>query len=106
MELQTTESDDGSWATENVTFQTLPSADQPQATAPEDGLTPKCGLLTRTVIESPVVQWILPVRLRSATHNDVAFIGVRSALKLLSFRLPYFIPYVPRDCPREPSTGR
>ena len=37
---------------------------------------PQCGILTRTVVESHLVNSILPVRLRSPRHNDVAFIGV------------------------------
>lgn len=44
----------------------LPSHDQP-----------KSGLLSQTMIPSPIVQWILPARLRSRHHNDVAFIGER-----------------------------
>lgn len=35
------------------------------------------GLFTQTVIPSPVVQWILPARLRSNNHNDVVFVGQR-----------------------------
>jgi hypothetical protein len=38
--------------------------------------TPVLGLLTQTVIRSPLVHWILPARLRSQYCNDVAFIGV------------------------------
>jgi hypothetical protein len=37
---------------------------------------PVLGLLTQTVIRSPLVHWILPVKLRGMTTNDVAFIGV------------------------------
>ncbi|CZR62372.1 uncharacterized protein PAC_12269 [Phialocephala subalpina] len=37
--------------------------------------TPKFGLLTQTVIRSPLVHWILPVRLRDSRIHDVAFIG-------------------------------
>lgn len=37
---------------------------------------PICGLLTRTVVDSPVTRWILPARLRSSRFNDVVFIGV------------------------------
>jgi hypothetical protein len=37
---------------------------------------PVLGLLTQTVIQSPLVHWILPVRLRDSFSNDVAFIGV------------------------------
>lgn len=36
---------------------------------------PVLGLLTQTVIKSPLVHWILPVRLRDSFSNDVAFIG-------------------------------
>ncbi|TVY54244.1 hypothetical protein LCER1_G002307 [Lachnellula cervina] len=36
---------------------------------------PTLGLLTQTVIRSPLVHWILPARLRNAETNDVAFIG-------------------------------
>lgn len=39
--------------------------------------TPKFGLLTQTVVRSPQVHWILPVRLRDSRIHDVAFIGVR-----------------------------
>lgn len=82
MALQANDSEHGSWVTENVTIQALLSANVPAAAAPEDCRLPECGLLTRTVIESPVVQWILPARIRSAVHNDVAFIGVCFTIKL------------------------
>ena len=39
---------------------------------------PKIGILSRTLIPSPIVQWILPARLRSEHQNDVVFIGERS----------------------------
>lgn len=35
------------------------------------------GLLTQPLIPSPVINWILPARLRDKDHNDVAFIGER-----------------------------
>lgn len=76
MASQANDPEDGSWVTENVTIQTFLSADEPSPAPRQDSLRPECGLLTRTVIESPVLQWILPVRLRSAALNDVAFIGV------------------------------
>lgn len=49
-------------------------ADNMRASKP-DG--PKAGLFTQTVIPSPIIQWIMPVRLRSKHRNDVAFIGER-----------------------------
>lgn len=76
MASQDNDPEDGSWITENVTIQALLSANEPPPAAPQGSVAPECGLLTRTVIESPVLQWILPVRLRSAALNDVAFIGV------------------------------
>jgi hypothetical protein len=39
--------------------------------------SPVLGILTQTVIRSPLVHWIFPVRLRDEDHNDVAFVGVR-----------------------------
>ncbi|RFU35676.1 hypothetical protein B7463_g659, partial [Scytalidium lignicola] len=36
---------------------------------------PECGLLTQTIICSPLVHWILPVSLRSPGIIDIAFIG-------------------------------
>ncbi|GAP82946.1 putative thermotolerance protein [Rosellinia necatrix] len=36
---------------------------------------PKYGVLTKTVIESPIIRWVHPVQLRSSRQNDVAFVG-------------------------------
>jgi len=41
---------------------------------------PALGLLTQTVVRSPLVHWILPAKLRNPERNDVAFIGVRVPL--------------------------
>ncbi|KAL4891626.1 mono-functional DNA-alkylating methyl methanesulfonate N-term-domain-containing protein [Aspergillus ambiguus] len=38
----------------------------------------RMGLLSQTLIPSPIIQWILPARLRHKRHNDVVFIGERS----------------------------
>ncbi|KAJ5678810.1 hypothetical protein N7462_007054 [Penicillium macrosclerotiorum] len=35
------------------------------------------GLLTQTILPSPVVQWIVPACLRSKAHKDVVFVGQR-----------------------------
>ncbi|RDW93542.1 protein thtA [Aspergillus mulundensis] len=37
----------------------------------------KLGLLSHTFVSSPIIQWILPARLRSRYHNDVVFVGER-----------------------------
>ncbi|RBA13929.1 hypothetical protein FPRO05_02721 [Fusarium proliferatum] len=70
---------DGEWVTQTVNFQDALNASSttPKA-APDSSLkAPECGILSRTVVESPVVHWILPVCLRSRSHNDIAFIGDR-----------------------------
>lgn len=38
--------------------------------------SPKIGLLTQTVIDSPISNWILPARLGNVDDHDVVFIGV------------------------------
>ncbi|KAI9375703.1 mono-functional DNA-alkylating methyl methanesulfonate N-term-domain-containing protein [Aspergillus egyptiacus] len=39
---------------------------------------PEIGILTHTLVSSPIIQWVLPARLRSRYKNDVVFIGERS----------------------------
>ncbi|KAE8396567.1 mono-functional DNA-alkylating methyl methanesulfonate N-term-domain-containing protein [Aspergillus alliaceus] len=39
---------------------------------------PKKGILSHTLMPSPIIQWILPARLRSGHQNDVVFVGERS----------------------------
>ena len=68
---------DGQWVTETVNLEdALRVSAAPKPTAAPRPKPPVCGLLSRTVIESPVVHWALSVRLRSHSHNDVAFVGV------------------------------
>lgn len=38
----------------------------------------KMGILSQTLITSPIIQGILPARLRHDHHNDVVFVGERS----------------------------
>lgn len=68
---------DGQWVTETVNLQdALRASAVPKPTSAPRAEPPVCGLLSTTIVESPVVHWALPVRLRSRAHNDVAFIGV------------------------------
>lgn len=46
--------------------------------AGEASRPPTFGLLTRTVVESPVIKWILPARIRHSSKNDVVFIRDRA----------------------------
>ncbi|KAK3398660.1 mono-functional DNA-alkylating methyl methanesulfonate N-term-domain-containing protein [Sordaria brevicollis] len=68
----------GEWITEEVDLQTFlktKSAQGPKKAQRVDA--PLYGLLTKTVADSQMVKHVLPVRLRSPYHNDVAFIGHR-----------------------------
>lgn len=37
--------------------------------------TPRVGLLTRTIVQSPVIRWIIPARIRHRKLDDVVFVG-------------------------------
>lgn len=77
MAFQTRVLRDGEWVTETVNLQAaLRASAAPQLAAEPLPQPPVCGILSQTIVESPVVRWVLPVRLRSSTHNDIAFIGV------------------------------
>ncbi|KAF4340341.1 putative FUN12-general translation factor eIF2 [Fusarium beomiforme] len=69
----------GEWVTETVNLQDALKASSGAPKTPSDPSpsAPECGIISRTIIESPVVHWILPVCLRSRSHNDIAFIGDR-----------------------------
>ncbi|UKZ73493.1 hypothetical protein TrVFT333_001140 [Trichoderma virens FT-333] len=76
MAFQTRVLRDGEWVTETVNLQAaLKASAAPQPASEPLPQPPVCGILSQTIVESPVVRWVLPVRLRSSTHNDIAFIG-------------------------------
>ncbi|RDA85606.1 hypothetical protein CP532_0890 [Ophiocordyceps camponoti-leonardi (nom. inval.)] len=82
MAFQTSVLRDGEWVTETVNFQSV--LRQASAAAASAGPIvdqrperPPFGLLSRTIVQSPIVHRVLPVRLRSKLHNDIAFIGDR-----------------------------
>ncbi|KAJ6444241.1 thermotolerance protein [Purpureocillium lavendulum] len=82
MAFQTSVLRDGEWVTETVNFHAAlqhasaaAAASAPGPTLDTQATPPVCGILSRTVVESPIVHWVLPVRLRSKAHNDIAFIG-------------------------------
>ncbi len=82
MALATSSLVNGEWVTRTLDVNTVlrhyDQQDKDAATTlTEVERAPKLGLLTQTVIRSPLVHWILPVRLRDDKHHDVAFIGVR-----------------------------
>ncbi|CAH0059660.1 unnamed protein product [Clonostachys solani] len=79
MAFETSVLRDGAWVTETVDFQAALKVYAPPANSEEVlfGDRPPCGILSRTVIESPVVNAVHSVRLRSKWKNDIAFIGDR-----------------------------
>lgn len=44
-------------------------------------VAPSVGILSQTVIPSPVINLVFPAKLRGWHQNDVAFIGVRNNLE-------------------------
>ena len=77
MNLQSHVLRDGEWVAETVDVQNVLKSQAPKpAKKPTPAKAPKCGLLTRTVVQTELANYILPVRLRSPTKNDVAFVGV------------------------------
>lgn len=77
MAFQTRVLRDGEWVTETVNLQAaLRASAAPQLASEPLPTPPVCGILSQTLVESPVVRWVLPARLRSSTHNDIAFVGV------------------------------
>ncbi|TGJ87425.1 hypothetical protein E0Z10_g1393 [Xylaria hypoxylon] len=69
------------WVTRTVTAEELigeTSRPRTKAVVPASPKPPTCGILTRTIIESPVIRWVLPVQLRSSHLNDVALVGDQS----------------------------
>lgn len=79
--LQTQVLVDGQWITRTIDAHTLlqqhNQMNERTANSTSEMLRPPVrGILTQTVIPSPLVHWILPIRLRGQEYNDVAFIGV------------------------------
>ncbi|KAI0899955.1 hypothetical protein F4806DRAFT_271996 [Annulohypoxylon nitens] len=78
MSLQTYVLEDDQWVSRTVTADELlreNSTARRKSGRQSLSKSPTYGLLTKTVIESPIIRWVLPVQLRSARYNDVALIG-------------------------------
>lgn len=85
MSIETQVLVDGVWTTRRVDIQTaidenIRASAQAQAGAPPPASkvkpVPSMGVLTRTLIGSPIIRWIIPARIRNEVKNDVIFIGV------------------------------
>lgn len=68
---------DGQWVSEAVNrgHAGLKARNVTDPTSASESATQSCGILTKTIVDTPAVRWILPARLRSKEHNDIAFIG-------------------------------
>lgn len=78
MALQTNVFEGGQWVTRTLEPMELfkGTTAAKSKTKPRPAEPPNYGILTRTIIDSPVIRWVLPVHLRSSRNHDVAFIGV------------------------------
>jgi len=82
MALQTATVVNGEWTTQtldvNAILQHYNEEDRQAMTSAAQDVekAPVLGLLTQTVLRSPLAHWILPVHLRGTEYDDVAFIGV------------------------------
>ncbi|KAK8091161.1 mono-functional DNA-alkylating methyl methanesulfonate N-term-domain-containing protein [Apiospora phragmitis] len=77
MALQQSVLEGGQWVTRTVDPMELfkETTTAKSKTRPRPAEPPNCGILTRTIIDSPVIRWVLPAHLRSSRNHDVAFIG-------------------------------
>lgn len=78
MSIQTNVLENGEWVTRTLTAEELLQEDGPRRRMGRQppSKPPVCGLLTRTVMDSPVVLWTLPIKIRPSGQNDIALIGV------------------------------
>lgn len=79
MSFQTNVLQDGQWVTQTVDLEAVLKASScktlegvPRILAAKP---PRCGIFTKTVVESSVARYVLPCRLRQAELADVAFVG-------------------------------
>lgn len=77
MSLQTTYLVNGEWATRRVDIGDILARNRESnmsanTRAPK---APATGLLSRTLVHGPTIQWVLPARIRHPNRNDVVFVG-------------------------------
>ncbi|WEW58359.1 hypothetical protein PRK78_003827 [Emydomyces testavorans] len=77
MSLETTYLVNGEWATRRVDIEEILARNR-EASMPENirsSKAPATGLLSRTLVHGPAIQWVLPARIRHEDKNDVVFVG-------------------------------
>jgi len=83
---------DGRFMERDVNIETILSRNTIQEQfKPDIDKPPNVGLLTQTVVQSPISHWILPARLGNDDDNDVAFIGVSTSIHI-AFCWTRFMP--------------
>lgn len=79
MALYTNVLENGQWVTRQVDSLHLFAQNRPAEVTPviaqnETPMPPPWGILTRTLVRTPVVKWIIPARVRHPDKNDVLYI--------------------------------
>ncbi|KAI1172716.1 hypothetical protein F4777DRAFT_581671 [Nemania sp. FL0916] len=68
--------EDNMWVVRNMAPEELIVPSRPQSISLAPVLSaPEYGILTRTIVQSPVIRWVLPVQLRSSSFNDLILVG-------------------------------
>lgn len=69
---------DGVWTTRRVDINDALAGSKENSTeetSPKKDNAPITSLLSRTIVHGPMIQWILPARIRHQRLNDVIFVG-------------------------------
>lgn len=81
MSIQTSVYVDGHWTTRTMGIDQVIAQnrdkrrqDQPSSALSSPQQPPSLGILTQTIIRSPVVKWIIPAQIRHENKNDVVFV--------------------------------
>ena len=84
MSVQTTVLENGRWVTRNVDLYHVRAQNTETPAKVQNQVsislpkTPSLGILTKTMVKSPVINRIIPARIRHRTKNDVLFISATS----------------------------
>jgi hypothetical protein len=80
MSIQTTSVVNGVWTTRTVDIHHVlaqnrePQKERPPTPVEPPERPPRLGILSQTLVRSPVAKWIIPARIRHESKNDVLFI--------------------------------
>lgn len=78
MSVQTRVMADGRWTTRTLDIHQILARNREEQTMPQELPTgpkpPVVGLLTKTVVRSPIIKCVIPARVRHRSKNDVVFV--------------------------------